>query len=599
MEAPIQNQAFDIDAFYTYLEKAGLDTKPHQVEGVQWCLRNEVEGHLVGNGEHAVNVRGGLVADEMGLGKTMQMIGVMLCNMKMRTLIVLPRALLEQWAHVFLETTKHKVLVYHGVHKKGVTLEMLNAAPIVITTYGMVAQRKKGLSLLHQVKWKRVVFDEAHHMRNSRTNTYQGVMKLKARIRWLITGTPIQNKCEDFYNLCDVLGLPKSYYLEPTNKGDILERFILKRTKQEVGIELPPLECDNVMVDWFDRSEKNLSECVHSLLPFSGVCLATCAGACDGASDGHGASDGADTSSEITSNLSLVNGMCDSGKQHLVAMLRARQMCVFPQLLRGKIKELVDVGTFEECPDLYRGTRKASKLDSVVSKVLERKDNGKCKLIFCHFRGEIDELKSRLMSGGVRHVETFDGRTLTGERNRIIQGRCDVLILQIQTGCEGLNLQHFSEIYFVAPHWNPSVEDQAVARCHRIGQQQPVHVFRFIMDGFAADAVDGVDGADGDADTGGIDHNESIDSYVNFVQESKRKLRKILEPDTDADADHEEGVHAGGETGDGCVDCPVCMETIVERATLSCGHDFCSGCIAEIRGRRNMLQACPICRTAI
>ena len=54
-----------------------------------------------------------------------------------------------------------------------------------------------------------------------------------------------------------------------------------------------------------------------------------------------------------------------------------------------------------------------------------------------------------------------------------------------------------------------------------------------------------------------------------------------------------------GETGDGCVDCPVCMETIVERATLSCGHDFCSGCIAEIRGRRNMLQACPICRTAI
>ena len=128
-------------------------------------------------------------------------------------------------------------------------------------------------------------------------------------------------------------------------------------------------------------------------MPFSGVCLATC----DGASDGHGASDGADTSSEITSNLSLVNGMCDSGKQHLVAMLRARQMCVFPQLLRGKIKELVDVGTFEECPDLYRGTRKASKLDSVVSKVLEQ-DNGKCKLIFCHFRGEIDALKSRLMS---------------------------------------------------------------------------------------------------------------------------------------------------------------------------------------------------------
>ena len=58
----------------------------------------------------------------------------------------------------------------------------------------------------------------------------------------------------------------------------------------------------------------------------------------------------------------------------------------------------------------------------------------------------------------------------------------DAIILQIQTGCEGLNLQeNYSEIYFVSPHWNPAVEDQAVARCHRFGQLKPVYVFRFIM----------------------------------------------------------------------------------------------------------------------
>ena len=58
------------------------------------------------------------------------------------------------------------------------------------------------------------------------------------------------------------------------------------------------------------------------------------------------------------------------------------------------------------------------------------------------------------------------------------------MILQIMTGCEGLNLQHFNQVYFVSPHWNPAVEDQAVARCHRIGQKKEVKVFRFRMEGF-------------------------------------------------------------------------------------------------------------------
>ena len=59
-----------------------------------------------------------------------------------------------------------------------------------------------------------------------------------------------------------------------------------------------------------------------------------------------------------------------------------------------------------------------------------------------------------------------------------------VILLQIQTGCEGLNLQQYNEIYFVSPHWNPAVEQQAIARCHRIGQTKPVHIYRFHMDKF-------------------------------------------------------------------------------------------------------------------
>jgi hypothetical protein len=68
------------------------------------------------------------------------------------------------------------------------------------------------------------------------------------------------------------------------------------------------------------------------------------------------------------------------------------------------------------------------------------------------------------------------------EHDHLILGDSPILILQIQSGCEGLNLQaHFSEVYFVSPDWNPTLEEQAVARCWRIGQKKPVDVFRFSM----------------------------------------------------------------------------------------------------------------------
>jgi SNF2 family DNA or RNA helicase len=138
--------------------------------------------------------------------------------------------------------------------------------------------------------------------------------------------------------------------------------------------------------------------------------------------------------------------------------------------------------------------------------------NGNGKLVFCHFKEEMDVIKQRLLDGGMTRVECFDGRVRFNKRKEILASGSEVLILQIQTGCEGLNLQeHYSEIYFVSPHWNPAVEDQAVARCHRIGQKKQVEVYKFEMASFLLDD-------DGEEEAGGF----SSDSYVKNVQNKKR-----------------------------------------------------------------------------
>ena len=148
--------------------------------------------------------------------------------------------------------------------------------------------------------------------------------------------------------------------------------------------------------------------------------------------------------------------------------------------------------------------------------IIERKNNGKSKLVFCYFHGEIDELE-RLVSAQGMSVKKFDGRTSKKERAEILSETYDVLIGQIDSTSEGLNLQMYKEIYIVSPHWNPAIEDQAIGRCHRIGQTEEVHVFRFIMSGFNGfDTLQEAPSA------------FTLDQHICNVQEIKRDIIKKL-----------------------------------------------------------------------
>ncbi len=441
--------------FKSFVQQAGLEAKEYQSKGVEWCVSRESSDEYC---------KGGIVADEMGLGKTIMIIGTILENFCMPTLIVLPVALLEQWREQIQQTTGHNCFVYHGAVKKLVNSLNIQKIPIVLTTYGTLVSDSKKEKKLQQVQWNRIVYDEAHHLRNKRTKVYGAARSMTSKITWLITGTPIQNHINDLYSLFDILGISNKVYTKTNNLRFIMENIVMKRTKKEVGIQLPEVHYNRLITSWKNENERDLTADIHE-------------------------------------NISTDKNMM------LAMMMFERMMCIYPGLINEKnLKTLNDMGVGVDKNVIPAH----SKMDDVIKKVIERKDNNNRKIIFTTFKDETDYIKKTLEDVGMT-VEYIDGRVTKRQRKVILGDALDVLILQIKTGNEGLNLQKYNEVYFVTPDWNPQVEEQAIARCHRIGQTKEVHVFRFVMNGFTDDGS-----------------SSNIEMYSEQVQKAKREIEEQM-----------------------------------------------------------------------
>lgn len=459
------------DKYKKFIDKSQAHDKSHQRDGVRWMLERELvrKKICVGNVNFKLP-RGGILADEMGLGKTIQLIGLMSIRF-IKTLIVVPFSLMEQWKCQIKRFLGFSPIIYHGTNKSKHSLEYLkNEAHIVLATYNEISGKRMSenlvqfMSHLHLVRWGRVIFDEAHHLRNKVSLLSMGADSLFSRTKWMVTGTPIHNKVSDLINLYEIIGYKEMAMI---NLEFLNEYACLKRTKKDIIMKLPELTKETILVPWKNEKEKTVAQDIHTSFNFCSV----------------------EFEREIMDEVLEIYA-----KGVFSRLSRARQCCIMPELL-NHITGL--------------NIEKSSKLDAIEQHIMKRETNG-CKIVFCHYRREIDELEKRLILKKMS-VAKMDGRTVPSERKEILKSPKQVLLLQIKTGCEGLNLQDYSEVYFTSPHWNPAIEDQAMARCHRIGQKNKTKVYSFVMDNF-----------------GEMGKGLSLDQHCMKIQEIKRGLYGLI-----------------------------------------------------------------------
>ena len=373
------------------------------------------------------NSHGCLLADEMGLGKTIQVIAHLYClDPNVRHLIIAPTSLIYNWQN-----------------------EVLRFAPLLMPQLTLVSYDMLRLHLndyIHQ-SFDTIIIDEAQAIKNRQTKKYQAISQLHSLHRIILTGTPIENSIDELwshmmilnpsiqglYRRLQAMGLPSIAEAYIALSAKLLKPFILRREKNQVLTDLPERTEKTVYIELSD-TERTIYNQVHASILHA---LAT------------------GVSGRVTSIA-------------LEGLLRLRQACVSPNLLPQDISKHEPIVS--------------TKFQTALDLIETFKDESRQVLIFSQFRRALTEMEQLLRQEGIRFVtlygDTHDRSTPVAQFQS--DNNITVFLISLKAGGFGLNLTSADRVILLDDWWNPAVEDQAMSRAHRIGQQNNVLVLRLV-----------------------------------------------------------------------------------------------------------------------
>ena len=415
--------------------------RDYQLEGFRWLSGYATLGTGVG----------ACLADDMGLGKTLQALSVLLSRADQGpSLVVCPTSVAQNWineAARFTPTLKVKRFAGSAEQRESM-ISTLKPQELIICTYGLL---KTEVELITRCSWNIVVLDEAQNIKNHTTQAAKAAVRLKSRFRFATTGTPIENNLTELWSLFQFLnphllkGIKdfRDRFLIPIEREDsalarqrlnqLISPFVLRRTKESVLDDLPPLTEITLSVD-LSQEENELYE-------------------------------GVKRDELMTIETQLSHGDNKARMQLFALLTKLRQLSCNPRLV---------------FPDIDIPSSKLATFESLVLKLIA---GGHKALVFSQFVRHLDILKECLEQNHISY-QYLTGSTSTKERQRSVDafqaGDGDVFLISLKAGGVGLNLTAADYVIHMDPWWNPAVEDQASDRAHRIGQERPVTVYRLV-----------------------------------------------------------------------------------------------------------------------
>ncbi len=421
--------------------------RPYQQDGFEWLQFLREQG------------LGGILADDMGLGKTIQTLCHLFTEKKegranLPSLILAPKSVVYNWEkEVKKFAPSMSILVLMGPQRKKY-FPVMGYSDLVITSYPLLLRDAE--ELLNQ-PFHFVVLDEAHTIKNSTSAVTKVAYRIDARHRLALSGTPIENNLGELWSqfhflMPGFLGTEDSFtrcFRNPIEKhrdeslrkrlAERVAPLMLRRVKTLVAKDLPP-KTEIVKKVELSKRQVEIYEAVR-----------------------------AGASKEVREEIER-RGVEATKLVVLEALMKLRQVCCHPKLIRSM-------------PSAQKA-RRSAKMDLLMDWLPTMVAEGRKILIFSQFTRMISLIEKELDKEKLKYITLTGGSKDRGALcDQFQSGKVPIFLISLRAGGTGLNLTEADTVIHYDPWWNPALEAQATDRAYRIGQKNPVFVYKLISEG--------------------------------------------------------------------------------------------------------------------